>query len=167
MSLVDLNVEEPGWEVVDLAAIAEQSARAALALRGLDPDSFEISLLGCDDDRIAGLNADFRGKPQPTNVLSWPAFELRPDAPGGDPLMPPEPLAGMPLPLGDVAIALQTTQAEAEARQIPLKNHVSHLILHGCMHLLGYDHETDEDADLMEGLEVEALSRLGIDNPYR
>ncbi|MEM7178274.1 MAG: rRNA maturation RNase YbeY [Pseudomonadota bacterium] len=167
MSLVELSIEEPGWMAVDLQALVEPAATAALEVVDLDPARFEISILGCDDDRIAALNGAFRGKAAPTNVLSWPAFDLAPAIPGASPKSPPMRDGMSRLALGDVAIALQTTSIEAKNCAIPLKNHVIHLILHGCLHLLGFDHETEADAYLMEGLEVEALDKLGIDNPYR
>lgn len=166
MTLVDLNVEELGWNAFPLADLAEQSASAALGARGLRADGFEISLLACDDARIADLNRQFRGKPLATNVLSWPAFELAPETPGAPPLLPPTgPTEGRIL-LGDVAIALQTVSAEADAAGIPLKNHVLHLILHGCLHLLGYDHVTDADAEVMETIERRVLTSLDVPDPY-
>ncbi|MEM9044774.1 MAG: rRNA maturation RNase YbeY [Pseudomonadota bacterium] len=166
MSLVDLTVEEDGWNTLPLDEISETAARAALAVQGLDYTAFEISLLACSDDRISDLNMSFRGKPSPTNVLSWPSANLMPASPGETPPLPNQGILAGPTPLGDVAIALQTCEVEARERSIPLKNHVIHLILHGCLHLLGFDHETDEDAVLMEGVEIQALAALGIDNPY-
>lgn len=158
--LVDLVVEAPDWRAAlpDLEDAAETAARLALAADGRDPECHTFCLLACGDARIAGLNADFRGKPQPTNVLSWPAFAGPPPRPGaGD---------GQ-IHLGDVAIAFETTRKEAEEAAIPLKDHVIHLILHGCLHLLGYDHMTDEEADLMEGIESRALMSIGLADPYR
>jgi len=162
--LVDLVVEDPRWEeaLPDLAEAAETAARAALEGAGVAAEGREISLLACSDERIAALNAEFRGKPAPTNVLSWPALDLAADTPGTPPKAPPE---GLDM-LGDVAIALETTQAEALAASRPLKDHAIHLILHGALHLLGYDHERDADADLMEGIERRELARLGIEDPY-
>ena len=170
--LVDLIVEADDWEqaLPGLQTAATQAAELALGEAGLDPDAYSVAVLACDDARIAGLNAEFRGKPSPTNVLSWPAFPLAPAAPGAPPNRPPVPPTGSPaagrLPLGDVAIALQTVAREADERGVPLKNHAIHLILHGCLHLLGYDHETPQDAELMEDLERRALARAGIHDPY-
>ncbi|HSF96114.1 MAG TPA: rRNA maturation RNase YbeY [Thermohalobaculum sp.] len=166
--LIDLAVEEEGWldDLPDLEAHAEAAARLALEAAGLDSKGWEISLLACSDSRIAELNRAFRGKPAPTNVLSWPAFDLAPDRPGAP---PPPPRRSPDIPsqsLGDVAIALQTTRAEARERAIPLKDHAIHLILHGCLHLLGFDHETEADAELMEGIETRALARIGVADPY-
>ena len=86
--------------------------------------------------------------------------------PGDAPLPPPATPESQPILLGDVAIALQTCAREAKAASKPLKNHVTHLILHGVLHLLGYDHETSEDAERMEGIEREALAKAGIPDPY-
>jgi probable rRNA maturation factor len=179
-SVVDLVVEDAAWTeaVPDLAAVAETAARLALEAGGLDPARWSICILACDDARIAELNREFRGKPAATNVLSWPAFALAPRRPGSPPPAPPAPSAA-PVPpapsaapaagrggLGDVAIALQSTRREAEAAAMPLKDHVIHLILHGCLHLLGFDHETDEDAAAMEEIETGALARVGVSDPY-
>jgi len=125
-----------------------------------------ISVLACSDARIQELNTEFRDKPSPTNVLSWPAYDLAPAMPGEMPPIPPKHAFDGPNPLGDVAIALQTCVQEAEKGGIPLKNHVTHLILHGCLHLLGFDHQTEEDAVRMEGIESRALTRIGIPDPY-
>ncbi len=166
---VDLVVEEPAWldHLPDLADVAATATDAALTAVRIDPSSAGIALLACDDARIAGLNTEFRGKPAPTNVLSWPAFVLSPASPGAAPPLPPEGSAAAPIPLGDVAIALQTCAAEAADADLPLKNHCIHLILHGALHLLGYDHQTEPDADVMEGIERDALAGLGIPDPYR
>lgn len=170
--LVDLIVEEPGWteELPDLAALADAAARAALAEQGLDAASWTIGLLACDDGRIAALNRDFRGRDRATNVLSWPAFALAPGQPGARPPSPPESgpglQSGLRRPLGDVAIALQTTRREAAESATHLKDYAVHLMLHGCLHLLGFDHQTDEDAEMMEGIETRALARMGVTNPY-
>ncbi|MEL6475791.1 MAG: rRNA maturation RNase YbeY [Pseudomonadota bacterium] len=166
MPLIDIVVEEPGWSALPLAECAETAALLALEAQGLAPEGFEISLLACDDTRIAELNTEFRGKPAATNVLSWPAFDLAPATPGERPDLPPAQGFGGPLPLGDVAIALQTVSAEAESASIPLKSHVTHLILHGCLHLLGFDHQSDADAAVMEGIETAALARIGVPDPY-
>lgn len=166
--LVDLAVEEPAWErmLPDLEATATAAARLALEAAGLDRDRYSVTLLACDDARITALNREFRGKAAPTNVLSWPAFPLAPARPGERPPPPRAPATAGRIPLGDVAIALQTVTRESESGGLPLKSHVVHLILHGCLHLLGYDHETEPDAELMEDLERRALAEAGIPDPY-
>lgn len=164
---VELIVEDDLWleHLPDLEAAASHGAEMALTAAGLDPAGFEIAVLACDDARIAALNADHRGKPKPTNVLSWPAFDLAPAHPGGPPQAPPPPLSGV-LALGDVAIARQTAVKEAKIASIPLKTHATHLILHSVLHLLGYDHLTEEDACLMEDLESRAMLAAGFPDPY-
>lgn len=162
---VDCLIEAEGWQDVDLPALAERAVAATLAHLALDADC-EVSLIGCDDARIAALNDEFRGKPTPTNVLSWPAEERAADSPGGVPDLPEPDLPGMPIELGDIAIALETCMREAAEAGRPLSDHVTHLIIHACLHLLGYDHETDPDAALMEGIEVEILGKLGLPDPY-
>ena len=166
--LVDLVVDEPAWQCAlpDLELVATRAAELALDAAGLAPDGFAVALLACGDERIAALNAAFRGMPQPTNVLAWPAFALGGGTAGAPPKRPSAAVWGGRLQLGDVAIALQTVAREADAGGVPLKNHALHLILHGCLHLLGYDHQTPQDAELMEGHERRALARAGLADPY-
>lgn len=162
---VDLSIEDPAWAVLDLAELAGRAADATLTRLGLDPEVCEIALLACDDSRIAVLNADFRGKPTPTNVLSWPAEELAAEAPGGAPDLPEPDFTGE-IALGDIAIAYGTCAREAAEQGKPMADHCTHLIVHGVLHLLGYDHIEDADATLMEALEVEILGSMGLDDPY-
>lgn len=164
--LVDTLIEEPAWEGADLSALAERAARAVLEDQEMAAADWEISLLGCDDARIAELNGEFRAKPQPTNVLSWPAQELASEEEGGEPWFPEPLAAGAGEGLGDIALAYETCAREAEAAGKPLAEHVTHLIVHGVLHLLGYDHIRDGDATLMEETEARILARLGIANPY-
>lgn len=163
--LVDCLIEDPRWDTVDLSRLAERAAAGVLDRLGLPPRGYEVSLLACNDARIAELNADFRGKPQPTNVLSWPAEERGAAEPGAMPALPGPGRQG-PEELGDVAIAYDTCAAEAAAAGRPLRDHATHLMVHGVLHLFGFDHERDADATLMERLEVEILGKLGIADPY-
>ena len=164
--LVDTNIEDPRWEDFGLGPLAEAAARATLADLGLEPAGFEISLLGCDDARIAALNADFRGKPMPTNVLSWPSEDRAAEADGAMPEPPEEGDPDFPEELGDIAIAWETCAREAAEAGRPMEAHVTHLIVHGTLHLLGFDHVRDADGDLMETAEVRILARMGISDPY-
>lgn len=164
--LVDILIEDPRWGGFGLEALAEAAAQASLRALGLPVAGFQISLLGCDDRRIAELNADFRGKPQPTNVLSWPAGELGAAIDGGAPARPRPGPEDMPGELGDIAIAWETCEREAAEQDKAMRDHVTHLLVHGTLHLLGYDHVRDGDAALMEGLEARILSEMGIGNPY-
>lgn len=161
--LVDVMIEAEGWEALPLAALAERAAKATLGHLGLDAEDWEISLLACDDARIAGLNEEFRDKPRPTNVLSWPSEERGAETPGARPDLP-EP--GFDPELGDIAISWETCAAEARAAGKPIEDHVTHLIVHAVLHLLGYDHIRDQDATLMEAEEVVILGNLGLDDPY-
>lgn len=166
--LVDLIIEADAWgrALPDLDDAATVAVRLALDAAGHDADAWTVCVLACDDNRIAALNAAHRGKPGPTNVLSWPAVDLSPDTPGAEPRAPSRGPNGLRTSLGDVAIALQTLEREAQTASIPLKNHAIHLILHGALHLLGYDHETPEDAERMEGLESRAMVAAGLADPY-
>lgn len=161
-ALTDVVIEDARWEGVDLAALSEVAARATLQHLGMAPEEHEIAVLGCDDERIAALNTDFRGKAQPTNVLSWPSADRAPHLPGAAPQAPegPDP------ELGDIAISYDTCAAEAAAQGKGLAQHATHLLVHGVLHLLGYDHIRDEDATLMETTEVQILGKLGIASPY-
>lgn len=164
--LVDTLIEAPGWDGIDLAGLGERAGRAVLADLGLDAAGFEICLMGCDDARIAELNADFRGKPQPTNVLSWPSEERGAAVDGDAPDRPEPGMAMMPESLGDIAIAFETCAREAAEQGKDFESHVMHLLVHGTLHLLGYDHIRDGDAALMEAAEIRILDRMGIANPY-
>jgi len=163
---IDVLVEHAAWDDLDLQAMAEAAAIATLSALSLEPGAFAVSFLAADDARIAALNADFRGKPTPTNVLSWPAVERAAETAGVMPILPiPDP-DGPPCELGDIAIAYETCAREARDGGKPLADHVTHLIVHGLMHCLGFDHETDEDAALMERLETRILASLGVPDPY-
>lgn len=164
--LVDTVIEDHRWEALDLAATSERAAQATLRALGLGMQGFQISLMGCDDARIAVLNADFRGKPTATNVLSWPARD-RASEYGGETPQPPAPGTDAdPELLGDIALAYDTCIAEALAQEKTAEHHVAHLIVHAVLHLLGFDHEDEADATLMEGHEVRILASMGIPDPY-
>ena len=162
---VDIVIECDGWEALGLQVLAERAAVAALRHLGL-PEAAEIALLATDDAHIRKLNAGFRDKDAATNVLSWPAEDLAAEAPGGQPFPPSADFPGEPPFLGDIALAWETCLAEAETAKKQLSDHVTHLFVHGLLHLLGYDHICDEDALVMERLEVEILAKLGLPDPY-
>lgn len=163
---IDILIEDFGWFTLGLEDLAERACPAVLAELGLEPDQFEVSILACDDDRIAALNGEFRQKPTPTNVLSWPARCFPAHEDGIAPAIPAEFGAGPLQELGDIAIAYGICLAEAEALGKALSEHASHLLVHAMLHLLGYDHERDGDAALMQGLETRILARLGLPDPY-
>ncbi|PSJ58067.1 rRNA maturation RNase YbeY [Kumtagia ephedrae] len=152
---IDLTVEAGDWPSQEaLGTLAAHVVEAALAEAGAHAKHpVELSLLFTDDAHIRTLNAEWRGKDKPTNVLSFPAFPTT----VGDPLPPM---------LGDIVLAAETVRGEAELEGKPLDHHITHLIAHGLLHLIGHDHETDAEADAMEGLERRALARLAIPDPY-
>jgi probable rRNA maturation factor len=117
---------------------------------GLPPAEACVAL--SDDATVQSLNARFRGKDKPTNVLSFPAVEQLGDA--------------APRSLGDIVLAQETIEREAAEQGVAPAHHLQHLVVHGLLHLLGFDHETDAEAEEMEGLEIEVLATLGISNPY-
>jgi probable rRNA maturation factor len=161
---IDVSVEAEGWTALDLPRLAGQAAEATLSRLAIGGPA-EIALLATSDAVVARLNEDFRGRPAPTNVLSWPAQPLAPPAPGRAPPRPVSDPAGEMF-LGDIALAWETCATEAAAGGRPLGDHVVHLIVHAILHLVGYDHICDDDAVLMEGLEVEILLALGVPDPY-
>lgn len=165
--IVECLIEDQRWQALGLEALANAAAAGVVARLGLVPGACAISLLGCNDTRISELNADFRGKPQPTNVLSWPSVERGGERAGEMPRPPLADPAGEVIELGDIAIAYDICAVEAEEAGRSLRDHATHLVVHGTLHLLGFDHERDADAALMEKIEREVLGKLGVSDPYR
>lgn len=161
--MVDTVIEDDRWQALDLERLAETAARATLEHLGLECADWEIAVLGCNDARIAALNQVFRDKAQPTNVLSWPSEERGASEDGA---VPAPPVAGRDAELGDISIAYEICAKEAETAGRPMEDHVTHLLVHGILHLLGYDHIRDKDATLMEATEVQILGKLGLPDPY-
>jgi probable rRNA maturation factor len=137
-------------------AIIQRAIAAAAGIADADVGEAELAVMLTDDAGIRTLNSNWRGIDKPTNVLSFEA--LQPTAGSGD--------DDAPRMLGDIAIAYQTTRKEADDEQKPFDHHLSHLAIHGFLHLIGYDHEKDDDAEAMESLEQEILAQLGIPDPY-
>jgi len=164
--LVDCIIEDDRWQTLGLPESADAAVRASLGHLGMTETGYTLCLMACDDARMATLNANFRGKPTPTNVLSWPSEDRAPDGPGQAPHPPPPGPDDDPESLGDIAISFDTVAREATLAGKPMPDHVKHLVVHGFLHLLGYDHINDTDAALMEGLEVQILARLGVVDPY-
>ena len=160
MPELDIAIEAPWPSPPDWAALADEAtaALATLAPELANP-RLSVSLLLADDAEVHTLNREWRGKDKPTNVLSFPMLardDLLALAPDGPPEL-----------LGDLALALETCTREAADKGLSLADHVTHLIVHGLLHLAGHDHETSpEDARAMERLEIKALALLGIADPY-
>ena len=154
---------DPDWDSTDWQTLAEQSAAAAIAESAFPalaagPRAVELSLRLAGDEEVHGLNRQWRGKDKPTNVLSFPMAEAAELAGASEP--------GPELMLGDIILARGVCAAEAAAKSIPLDRHAAHLMVHGTLHLLGYDHQDDAAATDMEARETRALARLGIADPY-
>ena len=151
---VDIRIEDARWGTQsELETLIVEVLRAAQAEAGEVYGEVDVAILFADDAAQAALNREHRGKDGSTNVLSFPAAET--------PLPP-----GMPRPLGDMSLAYETVAEEARVGGISLDAHLRHLIIHGFLHLLGYDHQTDAEATVMETTETRALARLGIADPY-
>jgi probable rRNA maturation factor len=156
---ITLVVEDPNWRrsrglpdklmaAAKAALKAGASARAGATAKNRLPRVARFTILLADDARLRDLNNNFRGKDRPTNVLSFPAA------------------ANDDGHVGDIAMAYGVTRAEAKAAGKSIADHASHLVVHGVLHLAGFDHEKPRDAEKMESLEVKILSRLGIADPY-
>lgn len=157
-SAVDITVSrEAGAWGEDADWLAERAALAALGAAYDDEEGpAELSIVLADDELVHRLNREYRGKDKPTNVLSFALTEAE----------EPEPEDGMPVMLGDIILAYETIAREASEQRKNLKDHMTHLVMHGVLHLLGYDHETDDEAEEMEALETRLLATLGIADPY-
>lgn len=164
--MLDVAVQaEPGWPELDWDTLATAAAAAALAQSPFGewtgwPATIEIAVRLTSDDEVRTLNAQYRGKDKPTNVLSFPMIQpdllesVTQNSDDGEVL------------LGDIVLAHGVCAAEAEARGVAIEAHAQHLIVHGTLHLLGFDHQGDAEADAMEEMERAALADLGLHDPY-
>lgn len=154
---LDFSYECELWHeaLPDIEDLFELLARKTLEFAGYTNPEIEISVVLGDDEFVQNLNRDYRAKDQPTNVLSFPQYE--PDELDKNASF---------LSLGDVVLAYETLEREASEMNITMRAHCAHLIVHGILHLLGYDHIKDEQAKIMESLEIRILKTFGINNPY-
>ncbi|WP_339738648.1 rRNA maturation RNase YbeY [uncultured Maricaulis sp.] len=148
MNAVDVIVEDETWKVIEGKTRLVEQAVAAASAEITNARPGVIAVLLTDDAAMADLNTRFRQKSGPTNVLSFPASEHTDNH------------------LGDIALASGVVISEANARSLPLADHLRHLIVHGFLHLQGYDHLEDDEAQVMESIERRALARLGVADPY-
>jgi probable rRNA maturation factor len=146
--MIDVEIEDDAWleALPEAASVVDRAVSATLRATGAQ--GADVAVLLTDDETVRAMNRDFRGKDQPTNVLSFPA------APTAAPH------------LGDVALAYETCAREAAARNTPLEHHLTHLVAHGALHLLGWDHQSDAEAEAMESVERKILAELGMPDPY-
>lgn len=151
---IEVTVDAEDWRsaVTDPEGLCRRVVASVLVREAPERNETEVSVLLTDDERVQELNRSYRGKDRPTNVLSFPAGPT----PDGGPVL-----------LGDIAVAFETTRREAEIERKPLEDHLCHLLVHGTLHLLGYDHEAEDEAEMMEAREVEHLAALGVADPYR
>ena len=148
---IDIAIAADAWRTVSEAErIVSSSVGACEAKLSRVDDDAEISVVLCDDAEIRRLNRQWRGKDSATNVLSFPS--------------PPGP--GRQRHLGDIVIAFETVAREASEEAKTFGAHLAHMVVHGYLHLVGYDHENEADAEIMEGLEGEILAELGVEDPY-
>lgn len=164
---IELHTACMHWRESDLADTAHAAAAATLGdnrwtAAGADFAAAELSIELADDLRIAELNRTYRGKDGPTNVLAFPAFDR---AEMAQAFLGPRPPA-LPLLLGDVVLAFETVTREAREQNKPPAHHLAHLVVHGTLHCLGYDHAANAEAAEMEAVERRILSGLGIADPY-
>lgn len=152
---IDINVAAGAWpDAADLEVLVTRAVEATVATAGLAyPEGAELSILCTDDAGIHEINRQWRGFDKPTNVLSFPGEDIAPGEAAG------------PM-LGDIVLSLDTIAREATLEGKPFDHHLTHMIVHGLLHLFGYDHMNDDEAGVMEGLETATLASLGMDDPY-
>ncbi len=169
---IDIVVEDDNWAKILVVSEAQCASLLDLVCKYLTDNKIETryDLVGLDKpvsavlalsnaDEIRKLNAEFRGKDQPTNVLSFANI----DADDFEEIIENEET----IALGDIVMAWEVLQAEAKEKNISIADHFWHLLVHGILHLLGFDHQNDEEAEIMEGIEIAVLEQLNIDNPYK
>ncbi|NQV47163.1 MAG: rRNA maturation RNase YbeY [Rhodospirillaceae bacterium] len=152
---IDISIADDAWSSAFPGA-EDACRKAALAVLATTTyEAGEISIVLSNDDQVRTLNRDYRGKDKPTNVLSFASLDAGAPTPANAPVL-----------LGDVIVALETARDEADSEGKTLSHHLSHLIVHGVLHLLGYDHQEDKAAHEMEELETAILESLGVGDPY-
>ncbi len=158
---VSARVESPGWEGTDIEQLVETAALATLNAVGESAADYQISVLACDDDRIADLNSRFRNRPQITDILSWPSvdsFSAAIDEQANE-------IPSMKF-LGDLAISWTCCRRDADLAGRNFNDHLTHLLVHGVLHLLGFEHSDGNSAKKMEEIEIRVLATLNIIHPY-
>lgn len=153
--LIDVSIEAGAWEnEAVLSRTVQRAVNAAAESAGLEwPEGAELSLVFTDDLKISRLNEEWRQKPVPTNILSFPGADVAIGEPAGQ-------------ILGDLVLSYETIAREAEEQDKAFTDHLTHLVIHGFLHLFGYRHDDESEANLMESIEKKALARLGISDPY-
>lgn len=156
---IDISLQDPEWETVpQVQQIVEQAVRTTLIMapqpERIRTKTLEVSILLANDDLMRVLNREYRDKDNATNVLSFASLDSE------------DFFIGDVVGLGDVALSFQTIDREARDERKFFKDHLIHLVVHGCLHLLGYDHKEEGQAIIMEAIEIRILEKLGVQNPY-
>ena len=158
---IDVSISEPEWisSFLDVEKLAAEAMELALKMAQMPSQikgrEIELSIVLANDDLIQILNREYREKDSPTNVLTFASLDSKDPVP-----------ADVPYPVGDVILSYQTIDREAREQGKFFRDHFLHMVVHGTLHLLGYDHETEDDANNMESLEIRILEKMNIQNPY-
>lgn len=168
LMIINIKFKDKRWLKIPLEEIGKGALKLIIdKFLGKD-NNFEVSILASDDVEIRELNKNFRGIDGSTNIISWPEYETQSNQPGHIPDLVDKLKSGFEelTFLGNLAISFDRCSIEAEEKNIHFEDHVLHLLLHGCLHLIGFDHQNELDAFLMEDIEIRLLSRVDIKNPY-
>ena len=165
MAKVEFSIEDRQWHAIDFINLVTLSCATTLKYLGID-ERFNISVLACYNKRISELNLVFRKLKEPTNVLSWPNKDRSAKNSGTIPEVPIF-KKNFDTELGDLAFSYPYCAREAKAIGCPLSDHITHLTVHGTLHLLGFDHVSPGDMELMEKVEIRILNVLGLEDPYK
>lgn len=163
--MLELVNESHDWDQEVFKTLAENAVSSTLLYLGYDPSTFEVAILTCDDEKISELNYKFCNKSKITNILSWPEKDLSARISGEMPLKVLVSKQDI-IFLGNMAISYQFTVAEAKEQEKSFHDHVHHLLVHGTLHLLGFAHDLELDAKIMEKIEIEILAKALISDPY-
>ena len=166
--IINITFRDKRWVKIPLEEIAKGALQLIIDKFLGQDNNFEVSILATDDAEIRELNKNFRGNDSSTNIISWPEHETQSNQLGHIPDLVDKlksRFEGLTF-LGNIAISFDRCFIEAEEKNIQFEDHVTHLLLHGYLHLIGFDHQNETDANLMEDIEIKLLSVVGIKNPY-
>lgn len=169
VNLMKVNIEfqDDRWKTLPLHKIAQDALTLVAKNILREKNSFEVSILASNDFEIRSLNNRFRRYNSATNILSWPEHEYYRSKPGGFPkIVSGSHYTNVRQFLGNLAISYDSCSIESKEANVTVEAHITHLLIHGCLHLVGFDHQNEPDALLMEGIEKKLLAFLGIKNPY-
>ena len=168
LMIINIIFKDKRWVKIPLEEIGKGALKLIIDKFLGQDNNFEVSILASDDAEIRELNKNFRGNDSSTNIISWPEHETQSNQLGQIPDLVDKLKSGFEglTFLGNIAISFDRCSIEAEGKNIQFEDHVLHLLLHGCLHLIGFDHQNELDANLMEDIEIRLLSVVGIKNPY-